>query len=96
MNEGEMIQRCPDIVKVTPAILSEVFEYKMGEPLDFNKTFGEHGVDELDCIEIIMDLEKVLDISIPDDVCEYFISENIKPVLFTQYNRNKKIEQLGL
>jgi hypothetical protein len=32
----------------------------------------------------------------PDDVIEYFIAENIKPVLFTQYNRNKKIEQLGL
>ena len=96
MTIDEMLQRCPDIVKVTPEILSEVFEYKMGESLDFNKTFSEHGVDDLDCIEIIMELEKILDIAIPDDVCEYFIAEKTKPILFTQYNRNKKIEQLGL
>ena len=96
MSVDEMIQRCPDVVKVTPTILSKVFEDKIGETLDFNKTFGEHGADELDCVEIIMELEKILDIAIPDDVCEYFIAENIKPVLFTQYNRNKKIEQLGL
>ena len=96
MTEEEMIQRCPDILKVTPEILSKVFENKMGLSLDFNKTFGKHGVDELDCVEIIMELEKILDIVIPDDVCEYFISEKTKPVLFTQYNRNKKIEQLGL
>jgi acyl carrier protein len=60
------------------------------------KTYGEHGVDELDCVEIIMELEKILDIVITDDVCEYFISENIKPIIFTQYIRNKKIEELGL
>lgn len=96
MSIDEMIQRCPDILKVTPEILSKVFEDKIGKTLDFNKTYGEHGVDELDCVETIMELEKVLDIDIPDDVCEYFISENIKPVLFTQYIRNKKIEELGL
>ena len=96
MSIDEMIQRCPDILKVTPEILSKVFEDKIGKTLDFNKTYGEHGVDELDCVETIMELEKILDINIPDDVCEYFIAENIKPVLFTQYNRNKKIEQLGL
>ena len=74
MTIDEMIQRCPGILKVTPAILSEVFEYKIGETLDFNKTFGEHGADELDRVEIIMELEKILDIAIPDDVCEYFIA----------------------
>jgi acyl carrier protein len=96
MTIDEIIQRCPDIVKVNTKILTEVFEYKLGTTLDFNKTYRDQGLDELDCVEFIMELEKVLDITIPDDVCEYFISENIKPVLFTQYNRNKKIEQLGL
>jgi acyl carrier protein len=92
----EIIKRCPDIVKVNTKILTEVFEYKLGTTLDFNKTYRDQGLDELDCVEFIMELEKVLDITISDDVCEYFISENIKPVLFIQYNRNKKIEQLGL
>jgi acyl carrier protein len=96
MNEFEMVERIPNIVKVTPEILSKVFEDKMGMILDFDKTYGEHGVDELDCVEIIMELEKILDIVITDDVCEYFISENIKPIIFTQYIRNKKIEELGL
>jgi|Laugresbdmm110dd_1035094.scaffolds.fasta_scaffold26857_3 acyl carrier protein len=96
MTIEEIIQRCPDIVKVTTTILTEVFEYKIGTTIDFNKTYFDQGLDELDCVEFIMELEKVLNIVIPDDICQYFISENIKPVLFEQYNRNKKIEQLGL
>jgi acyl carrier protein len=92
MNEFEMVERIPNIVKVTPEILSKVFEDKMGMILDFDKTYGEHGADELDCVEIIMELEKILDIVITDDVCEYFDLEMEKRMRKVENNKRSIIE----
>ena len=94
MTEDEMIQRCPDMVKITPQIINEVAIKVMGQPLDFNKTLAENGWDDLDGVEMIMELEKKLNIVIFDDVADAFIQG--KPPQFLQYNRNKKIEDLGL
>ena len=94
MTEDEMIQRCPDIVKVTPEILMELSMIKMNLSLDMNKTWNDNGFDDLDCVELIMELEKRLNIAISDDVVDAFIQG--KPPQFLQYNRNKKIEDLGL
>ena len=94
MTEEEMIKRCPDIVKVTPQIMNEVSIKIMGQELDFNKTLAENGWDELDGVEMIMELEKKLNIVIFDDVADAFI--NGKPPQFVQHNRNKRIEELGL
>ena len=94
MTEEEMIKRCPDIIKVTPQIINEVAIKVMGQPLDFNKTLAENGWDDLDGVEMIMELEKKLNIVIFDDVADAFIQG--KPPQFVQYNRNKRIEELGL
>lgn len=94
MTEDEMIKRCPDIVKVTPQIMIEIAKEKFDIEIDFNKTWKDNGLDDLDAIEMIMELEKMLDIVIKDDVADAFV--NGKPPQFLQYNRNKKIEQLGL
>lgn len=94
MTEDEMIERCPDIVKVTTQVINQVAVKVVGQELDFNKTLSDNGVDDLDGVEMIMEFEKLLDIVIPDDVAEAFI--NGKPPQFLQYNRSKKIEQLGL
>ncbi len=94
MTEEEMIQRCPDIVKITPILMNEVAIKMLGQPLDFNKTFAQNGFDDLDGVEMIMELEKMLDIVIFDDVADAFV--NGKPPQFVQYNRNKRIEELGL
>lgn len=94
MTPEEMIQRCPDIVKITPILMNEVAIKMLGQPLDFNKTFAQNGFDDLDGVEMIMELEKMLDIVIFDDVADAFV--NGKPPQFVQYNRNKRIEELGL
>jgi len=96
MTIEEIIERCPDIINITPAVMIKASKDKMNEELDLNKTFGQNGFDELDCVEFLMELEKILDISIPDDICDHLFSTNTKPPQFIQYNRNKKIEQLGL
>lgn len=94
MTEDEMIKRCPDIVKVTPQIMIEIAKEKFDIEIDFNKTWQDNGLDDLDAIEMIMELEKKLDIVIKDDVADAFV--NGKPPQFLQHNRNKRIEELGL
>jgi acyl carrier protein len=94
MTELEMIAKFPDIVKVTPQAMNQVAVKLLGQELDFNKTFSENGFDELDSVEMVMELEKLLDIEVTDEVLEAFTSG--KPPVFTQWVRNDKIEKLGL
>lgn len=94
MTIEEMIEKCPGLVKVTASVMNEAAIKIMGEPLNFNKTYGEMGFDDLDCVEMIMELEKLLDIQVTDEVAEVFINGKSKPFNVSQYNRNKKIENL--
>lgn len=94
MSEEEMIQKCPDIVKVTPQIINQAAIKHLGHVLDFNLTFAENGLNDLDVVEMIMEFEKILDIDITDDIVDAFIKG--KPPVFTQWLRNDKIEKLGL
>ena len=96
MTIQEMVQRCPGLVKVTTSVMNEVAIKIIGEPLNFNKTYDEMGFDDLDCVEMIMELEKKLDIHITDEVADAFVNGRNKPFNVSQYNRNKKIEDLGL
>ena len=57
MTEEEMLQRVPDMIKVTPQIMNEVSIKIIGQPLNMNKTWSENGFDDLDGIEMIMELE---------------------------------------
>ncbi len=94
MTEQEMIKRCPDIVKVTPELMREIASEKFGIEIDFNKTWQDNGFDELDGVEMIMELEKRLDIVITDSVADSFISKKIP--IFRSYLRNEKLNQLGI
>ena len=94
MTPEEMIMKCPDIIKVTPDIMMEIAKEKFDIEIDFNKTWGENGFDDLDSVEVIMELEKRLNIVITDDVADAFISGKI--TIFRSYLRNEKLEKLGL
>ena len=70
--------------------IDEVFEW------DFSaKTFAEMNVDDLDLIETIMNIEKVYDCEITDDLGEKILSENPQP-LMKSYLRNSRLEELGI
>ncbi len=94
MTESEMIMRCPDMVKVTPEIMMEIAKEKFDIEIDFNKDWQDNGFDDLDSVEVVMELEKRLNIVITDDVADAFISGKI--TIFRSYIRNEKLEQLGL
>ena len=96
MTIDEMVKKCPGLVKVTVDVMNEVAIKIMGEPLNFNKTYGEMGFDDLDCVEMIMELEKRLDIYISDDVADVFVNGSNKPFNVSQYNREKKLNSLGI
>ncbi len=96
MTPEEMIEKCPDIIKITHQSLIKAINKVGYTEFDFNKTWSQNGFDELDGVETIMELEKQLGIVISDDVAEEYIKGDKIPIIFTQYNRSKKIEQLGL
>jgi hypothetical protein len=52
-------------------------------------------LDDLDIIEIIMNIEKIYDCLINDELGEYMFSMDPQ-LLMRSYIRNKRIEELGL
>jgi len=61
MKRGELQKKNPDLLKITKGELISLIP-----DIDFNKTWKEMGYDELDVIEIVMELEKRLNIEITD------------------------------
>lgn len=63
--------RREDIKKKIGEILLDHNWIKPGEEVHERHSYmNEYGMDSLDCVELIMDLEKEYDISIPDDAAE--------------------------
>ena len=87
----------PGLWKIKPYHLSKVINDKLGIQLDFNKTWEDNGLDELDLIEMIMQLEKDLDIYIPDELAD-IISNNKPSIIYDLVveNRVDKINKLGI
>ncbi len=76
--------------------MKEIFDIDRCD-VDFNKTWLDHGIDELDNVEIVMWFEKELNISIPDDVAIKYMDLNNKlydlPGLKLRL-RSEKLEQI--
>jgi acyl carrier protein len=96
MNIDDIIKKYPDLTKITEEVIIQVSQKKFGLILDFNKTFSENGFDDLDCIELIMEIEKILEISVSDEVIDILFNANIKPPKLKEYFRNKKLRDIGI
>lgn len=97
MTLQEIVNIEPKLLMVTPSYLSNIVnEIFSGYEIDFTKTWGDQGYDDLDCVEILMRVEKDFDIIIQDDVSIYLFEFNVYPPNFSQFIRDSKLEQLGI
>ena len=93
----DIIQNNDFLIKINPHILSKTACVLSGlKSLDFNTTYADQGLDELDMVELVMNLESDLDIHIPDEIALVLFSCNSRPINLQSFIRNKKIEELGI
>lgn len=92
---NNILEQYPSLNKIDYKSILKAFKkiYPDGV-IDFNKKFGEQGFDVLDCVEFIMELENMLNISISDDISSLICDEDIKPMLILQIIRNNKLDSL--
>jgi acyl carrier protein len=96
MELDQILTKYPQLTKITEQVIKDIFLEKFGFEIDFNLTYEENGFDDLDCIEFAMEIEKRLDITIWDEVVELLFDNKKKPPRFTEYWRNKKLDDLGI
>ena len=97
MTAKEIVDYYPDIVKITDNLLIEILEYKFDTKFNRELSWEEMGIDdELDQIELVIEIEKNLNISIPDDLIFEVFRISDKPIDFKIFLRSDKIKKLGL
>jgi len=96
MELEQIINDNPQLNKISEKLINQISFEKYSINLDYNKTFGDNGFDDLDCIEMVMEIEKRLDILISDDIIGLLFDVDRKPPKFKEYWRNKKLEDLGI
>jgi acyl carrier protein len=80
-------------MKITPSVLSKVFKRIPRQAviyqydLDYTKTYSEQGLDDLDIIEMVMYIERELNISIHDELTDTIFSIDSYPINFTLWHR---------
>jgi|LauGreDrversion4_2_1035121.scaffolds.fasta_scaffold26130_7 hypothetical protein len=89
------IEEFKDIIAIKQINLEKLF-YDKGCDWDYTaKTFEEIGADELDIIEVIMDLERIMDCVIEDDLGELIMIGNPNEYILS-IRRQKKLDELGI
>ena len=86
------------VTHLQPKNFTNIIIEHIDEGFEWNydaKSFGDMGLDDLDIVEVIMNIEKEYDCEIPDDLGEYMFSMDPQPFM-RSYIRNKRIEELGL
>lgn len=95
----QIILKHPHLIKITPSVLSKSFNYLTGECLDYSKTWGDQGFGDLDLIEMVMYLEKELNISIHDELIDTIFNTECYPInisgIFSIY-REERLLELGI
>jgi acyl carrier protein len=92
----QIILNHPYLMKITPSTFSKVFKDYTGEYLDYTKTYGEQGLDYLDLVEMMMHLEKELNIHIQDELTDTIFSLDSYPINFTLWHRDERLGELGI
>ena len=93
----QIIINHPHLIKITPTVLSKclkafIYQYD----LDYSKTWGEQGLGDLDIIEMVMNIERELNIHIHDDIVDTLFSSESYPINFTLWHREKRLSELGI
>lgn len=97
MTLQDAYQICPAIRIITLNDLNQAAQRVLGNKsfrIDFNKTFYEQGFDDLSCVEIIMELENKLNITIYDEVASFIVSEHSKPDFLLQEWRESQLNKI--
>lgn len=84
----------PLLKKISLSLITDILEYKklLKSPFSTNKTWSEMGLDELDLVELIMEIELKLDIHIPDELCQIIIDN--KPQIFLEQHREDQLNKI--
>lgn len=61
-----------------------------------DKTWADNGFDDLDLVELIMELEKELNIVITDDVAMMYFENDSKPSSIPGFKRHRRNEKLKI
>ena len=92
----QIILKHPHLIKITPSDLSKAFNNLTGEDLDYSKTWGEQGLGDLDIIEMVMNIERELNIHIHDDIVDTLFNTETYPINMTLWHREERLGELGI
>lgn len=91
----EILDRFPQLYKITPQIFFETCKEVLDIEVDYNKSWQDQGiVDPLDIIQVIIKLEHRLKISINDDIGIKMIELTSNPPDFRIVNRINNLDKL--
>jgi len=97
----QIILKHPHVIKITPSVLSKSLSKSFKDvsndfDLDYTKTWGEQGLGDLDIIEMVMNIERELNIHIHDDIVDTLFSSESYPINMTLWNREERLLELGI
>jgi len=106
----QIILKHPHVIKITPTVLSKCLHKTINNikaspyrisfiyqyDLDYSKTWGEQGLGDLDIIEMVMNIERELNIHIHDDIVDTLFSSESYPINMTFLYREERLVELGI
>ena len=92
----QIILNHPYLTKINPSTFSKLFKDHYAVDLDYTKTYGDHGLDDLDLVEMVMYLEKEFNINIHDELTDTIFHMDSYPINFTLLYRDERLGELGI
>jgi len=92
----QIIIKHPYLMKITSSTFSKVFKDYTGEDLDYTKTYGEQGLVVFSLFEMVMNIERELNIHIHDDIVDTLFNSESYPINMTFLYREERLLELGI